>query len=188
MTGKKRGEKNKDRKAAKSKKGQDKSAYIKSWPDEKLEEVFSGHESGEYELGEEDLTILRAELENRGLGPYRVDEEIDEEEQVPIGYIKIYPDTPDRNEFYRKRYANAQKAWNGSKITQKAENWFIVAKRSAESGYDVHLFFTSDGSVHGTCTCADFTQRGVRRSFPCKHIFMVLVEKKLTPRWEDAEK
>jgi hypothetical protein len=116
-----------------------------------------------------------------------IDEDEEEEEQVPIGYIRIYPETPERNELYRKRYENARKAWGQTKIIQKGEKWFIVAKGDAEFGYDVHLYDTSNGAAFGTCTCADFTQRGIRRSFPCKHIFMVLVHQGFTEKWQDVK-
>jgi hypothetical protein len=174
-----------------------KKEYVEGWSEKKLMEVWSGVEKGEFELGSDDLKILNAELKRRNLGPYDkktgtppaeesddLEEDDDFEEQVPIGYIKLYPETPERNEFYKKRYANAKKAWPNTKIIKKGEAWFIVAKGTDEHGYDVHLFITSDGTVHGTCTCADFTQRGVRRNFPCKHIFMVLVDQGHTRRWE----
>jgi hypothetical protein len=193
MARKKGGSKSSKKPKSKTKTKTDKRAYIKKWDDDKCEEVFLGHEKGDYELGEEDLKILMKELERRGLGPFKSegveddeegdDELLDDSDQVPIGYIKIYPDTPDRNELYRKRYENAKAAWPKTKITKKGDAWFIVAKRDTGSGYDVHLFITKTKGVHGTCTCADFTQRGVRRSFPCKHIFMVLVHEGMTKKW-----
>jgi hypothetical protein len=171
-----------------------KRGHISSWPDEKLESVWVGHKNGEYVLGDDDVIILEEELKKRKLGDFSDQKltddymDADEEEQVPIGYIKIYPETPERNEFYRKRYANAKKAWTDTNIIQKGEDWFIIAKGDSEEGYDVHLFFTRGKTVvHGTCTCADFSQRGIRRNFPCKHIFMVLVKKGLSPKWKDME-
>jgi len=188
-----------------------KKSHIKSWSDEKLIEVLRGHENGEYELGDDDIGILMDELRSRGIeipreklnrkkhttqepsGATPVADSKgsgavldDDDDQVPIGYIKLYPETPQRNEFYRKRYDNARRAWRQTNIIQKGEKWFIVAKGEAEFGYDVHLYETSDGTVHGTCTCADFTQRGVRRNFPCKHIFMVLVHQGITKKWDES--
>lgn len=174
----------------------DKDSYIKSWSDQKVEDVYEGYKVGDYDLEGSDLKILYSELERRKIGPFRGDknkvrveptEEPEEDEQVPIGYIKLYPDTPVRNDFYRRRYENARKAWGETRIDSKSETWFIVAKKNEEFGYDVHLYFTSDGTAHGNCTCADFIQRGVRRNFPCKHIFMVLVYEELTPKWEDSD-
>lgn len=189
----------------------EKRKYIKSWPDEKVLKVWKGLKEGEYELGEEDVEILKKELKRRKLsssvehigneeavlseaevirtGHDQDDPGDDEEaEQVPVGYIKIYPETPERNEFYRKRYANAKKAWPDTEITKKGEEWYIVTKSGSGSGYDVHLFFTGNRTnVHGTCTCADFSQRGIRRDFPCKHIFMVLVYSGLTEKWPDVD-
>jgi hypothetical protein len=182
-----------------SAKSKGKKDYVQSWPDDKIEEVWEGHEKGEYQLGAEDLKILKSELEKRKLGPFKSSDkkekplpgselfEDEEEEQVPLGYIKLYLDDVKRNEFYRKRYENARKAWGTTTITQKGETWFIVSKGDDEFGYDVHLFFTRDRMVHGTCTCQDFTQRGSRRNFPCKHIFMVLVDQKLAPKWLDKQ-
>lgn len=162
----------------------DKMAYVQAWKDSKVLEVWEGREKGEYDLGEDDLEILDSELKRRGLGPYSTDD--DEIEQVPIGYIRLYPETPERNELYKKRYFNAKKAWPDTKINQKGDTWFIVTRDDAEHGYDVHLFFTMNRTlVHGSCTCADYSQRGVRRNFPCKHIFMVLVHTGLTQKWPD---
>jgi hypothetical protein len=185
------------KKPGKSKKPRDKRDYIKSWSDEKVLEVWQGQSKGEYELADEDLEILKVELNRRKLDPVLQKEEDEDdydeyaeaegEEQIPIGYIRLYPETPERNEFYKKRYENARKAWPGTRIKIKGKTWFIVAKGEAEFGYDVHLYFPKDGSVHGTCTCADFTQRGVRRNFPCKHIFMVLVHEEFSPKWPESK-
>jgi hypothetical protein len=163
----------------------DKKNYVKGWSDEKVLEVWEGRKKGEYELGEDDLEILGSELKRRKIGPYSEEDEL---EQVPIGYIRLYPETPERNEFYKKRYFNAKKAWPDTRIIQKGDTWFIVAKGESETGYDVHLFFTNKKTeVHGTCTCADYSQRGVRRNFPCKHIFMVLIHTGLTAKWPEID-